>query len=252
MKKKSYNNTSKILRAPKDSNHPYTVVSSYWNDYSKLDGYQRAIMLELTSNSDEFIINKNVVEKRLGFPHKKFLDAWKELENKHFILCDRFWGGVRWVINENPNASSDTRIINTDVTDAQDETDGIRDTSIINTSIINTGDHLTNNKKINTKITTLESRVLKSESTNLIKTDTIQLADANCSISDQAAAAADILTYRNNSISPVLKFDFGIKDEGLDSLFDLNDFINEGTLDELRPKEIVIHKKLKRGESPLF
>ena len=187
--KKEFRNQTVLIRAKKDMEHPYIMLSS---SLLKLDGYERAIMMEILSNSDDFIINKNVVEKRLGFPHKKFLDSWKSLEDKHYILCDRFFGGVKWVINENPYANYDTRINYTGVINTQSEAGCISDTSIINTSIINTGVHLTNNKKTNNNRTNPESLSPKGESQDFSRTDTIQLADANCSISVPTVPVDDL------------------------------------------------------------
>ena len=100
MNKYTFANTSTIVDYPTDAEHPYTICSNNWNDYNKLDGYERAIMLELMSNSKEFIINKSVIQKRLKFPRQKFLNAWASLVEKHFIMCDKNQKyGVHWVIN---------------------------------------------------------------------------------------------------------------------------------------------------------
>lgn len=171
MKPTNFKNTSKILRTPKDKDNPYTMLSAV---LLKLDGYERAIMYELLSNSDDFIINKTVIQKRLGFPHKKFNDAWRSLEDKHHILCDRKWGSVHWVIVENPY-SKNTDIGYTDVNngekEAESETDRNTYTDITYTDITNTDELLTNNKKTNIKRTILRPRDLKAKET--IKTDSI-------------------------------------------------------------------------------
>ena len=93
-------NNAYIHRAPKDANHPYTIISA--KIINDLDGYERVIMLELLTNPDSYIIYKDAIRKRLGFPHKKFSDAWARLVSKGYIRMKRFFGGVEWIIHEDP------------------------------------------------------------------------------------------------------------------------------------------------------
>jgi len=174
---KTYKNTSKIIKAPYNKDHPYTVVSNNWNDYTKLNGFERAIMLELMSNSDSFIINKDVVRERLGFPKQKFLDAWASLEKKYYISCDRFFGGVKWVINETVNIKTAQKVTTS-------EQEYSKSTSSITTDSITTLSHLISNKEISNKETSLETLVLKGDN----RTNTISNADAFDSILDGASA----------------------------------------------------------------
>jgi hypothetical protein len=145
--KKQFKNTSTIIRKTKDKSNPYTMLS---NNLLKLDGYERAIMFELLSNDDKFIINKNVVFTRLGFPRKKFNEAWTRLQNKFFISCDRKFGSVHWVINEDPKCSG-IQSGHTTTTD------------ISNTDISNTDGQLINNKVINKNKNNLSTLDLKSK-----------------------------------------------------------------------------------------
>jgi len=151
----AFKNKTVVIREVKDDTHPFTRLS---NSLLKLDGYERAIMHELLSNSDEFIVNKKVVQKRLGFPHKKFHDAWMRLEEKYYIRKERFFGGVKWIISENPQAGPDeiitdsnrNDIVNTDADNASEHQQTYSNRNdIVNTDIVNICDGLTTNNKNN-------------------------------------------------------------------------------------------------------
>lgn len=99
---KKFKNKSLIIRAPHDKDNTYTVVSNYWNNPEILNGFERAIMLEVMTNSDEFIVHKSTIQKRLGFHDSDFQKAWKSLENKGYIYS--FKNGMVWeyAIREQP------------------------------------------------------------------------------------------------------------------------------------------------------
>ena len=83
---KKLTNKSEIIRAPYNTDNLFTRVSIHWNDHKKLNGFERAIMLEIMSNSDDFIIHKRVIQKRLGFNNSDFRTAWKSLIAKGYII----------------------------------------------------------------------------------------------------------------------------------------------------------------------
>jgi hypothetical protein len=101
---KKYQTKSIIMRATHTGNEgdKFKVISEEWNDHKKLNGFERAIMLEITSNSDDFNVNKTVIRKRLGFYESDFKKAWKSLESKGYIFS--FKNGMVWeyVIREIP------------------------------------------------------------------------------------------------------------------------------------------------------
>jgi hypothetical protein len=104
-----------------------------------LDGYEILIMMHLLSNTSSFIINKKVIATRCKLPKNKFNTAWKSLEEKHHIKCERIQGGVKWTVYEDPK---DYEEISTSDTDGTTE----------NKPIKNTGG--TNKNKNNKPITT--------------------------------------------------------------------------------------------------
>lgn len=58
------------------------------------------LLVWLLSNSRDFVINKNVVQKRSGISENKFLASWKKLMELGYIKKKAFQGGVEWFINE--------------------------------------------------------------------------------------------------------------------------------------------------------
>jgi hypothetical protein len=74
----------------------------------KLDGYQLAIMAQILSNSDTWNLVKYEIEKRMGFPERKFLKAWKELEKLGYIQMKRMWGSYLYTIYEDPDNTTCT------------------------------------------------------------------------------------------------------------------------------------------------
>jgi len=100
MQEYEFRNESSYIRAKKDADHPYNMVPAYFNDHNLYDGYERAILSELSSNRDDFIIVKSVIRKRLGFGRKHFETAWKSLEDKRHIFTDRIQGGWKHVYSE--------------------------------------------------------------------------------------------------------------------------------------------------------
>jgi hypothetical protein len=234
------------------SNEPYTNVLNKVLEDERLTLLAIGIYTYILKfknyfyDGKRYVIVKGVIQRKSGFGYDTFTKHWNILVKCGYINAKQIKSGWEYEFIENPvlNSSNDNRV--------SPPTIGI----------------LTNSKKTNSKNAILETKYNKkqilSESLETLdsraqvqepdfsKTDTIQLADANCSISDQAAIAADILTYRNNSISPVLKFDFDTLDESNDSLCDLSNFIDESDFDIGILNNVIIHKKPKVLENPLF
>lgn len=234
-------NMTTILKSVKDADHPYTVVSNNWNDYKKLNGYERAIMLELMSNDpNTFIINKNVIEKRLGFPHKKFNDAWKSLEEKYFIFCDRkkMKQGVHWIIRESESIS-------------QEQPQVRIPKKVLGCNYM--GDQLIINNIISTNKTTLEPEDLSLKGEGEDK----DLIGKQTNRSNEQARLSPLfksdLNIDNNEVNviklkPVVKFDVGLTLNEDESLINY-----EMDLDEipLKTKPIVI-EKFKKSKNSLL
>jgi hypothetical protein len=84
-------NSTTFERCPKDEKHPFNRISA--NLYA-LNGYQFAIIAYILSNKDDWNIVKYEIGKRLGFPERKFLKAWRELELMGYIKIKRKWGST--------------------------------------------------------------------------------------------------------------------------------------------------------------
>jgi hypothetical protein len=102
---KSNKNRTTFIRCPKDDNNPFNrVPAKLYN----LNGYQFAIMAQILSNRDDWNLVKYDIQKRLGFPERKFLKAWKDLETLGYINLKRTWGSYHYTIYENPDYTTCT------------------------------------------------------------------------------------------------------------------------------------------------
>jgi hypothetical protein len=98
-------NSTTFKRCPKDDQHPFTRIPAR---LFNLDGYQFAIMAQIISNNDNWNIVKSEIAKRVGFPERKFLKAWKELETLGYIQMKRMWGCYQYTIYEDPDYTTGT------------------------------------------------------------------------------------------------------------------------------------------------
>jgi hypothetical protein len=97
------NNSTTFVRCPKDEKHPYTKLSA---KLFELNGFQFAIMAHILANKDGWNLVKYEIRKRLSFPERKFLKAWKELETMGYIKIARKWGGYHYMIYEDPDCTT--------------------------------------------------------------------------------------------------------------------------------------------------
>jgi hypothetical protein len=98
-------NSTTFVRCPKDGNFPFNrVPAKLYN----LDGYQLAIMAQILSNKDGWNLVKYEIEKRMGFPERKFYKAWRELEKMGYIQIKKKWGYYHCTIYEDPDYTTGT------------------------------------------------------------------------------------------------------------------------------------------------
>jgi hypothetical protein len=98
-------NRTTFVRCPKDEDHPFNRVPA---KLYALDGYQFAIITQILANKDGWNIVKSEIQKRLGFPERKFLKAWKDLETLGYIKLKRMWGSYDYTIYEDPEYTTCT------------------------------------------------------------------------------------------------------------------------------------------------
>jgi hypothetical protein len=98
-------NTTTFNRCPKDEQHPFCRIPA---NLFELDGYKLAIMAQILSNKDGWNIVKYEICRRLGFPERKFLKAWRELEKLGYIQITRKWGCYHYTIFENLDNTTGT------------------------------------------------------------------------------------------------------------------------------------------------
>jgi len=96
-------NSTTFIRCPKDEKHPFNRLST--SLYS-LNGYQFAIMAYILSNKDNWNLVKYEIGKRLGFPERKFLKAWKELVDMGYIQITKKWSSYHYTIIEDPGCTT--------------------------------------------------------------------------------------------------------------------------------------------------
>jgi hypothetical protein len=83
-------NKTTIMRTEKNSENPYLKVSAI---ITKLPFLEAALMFQILSNSDGWIINKNLLEKQSGIGRRKFGTIWNNLVKKGHIIQKRNTAG---------------------------------------------------------------------------------------------------------------------------------------------------------------
>jgi len=97
------NNTT-YVRSPRNKENPFTRIS---NSIAKLPAVEAGIMLQILSNSDDWVINKEVVRDRSGLGKDRFKKAWNHLKTLGYISIKQIPsqnGKIRYeyTIYENP------------------------------------------------------------------------------------------------------------------------------------------------------
>jgi hypothetical protein len=121
MKIKNQQNRTTFIRRPKDEQYPFSRIPA---NLFKLNGYQFAIMAFILSNKGDsenptkkdWNIVKYEIGNRLGFPRKKFQNAWKSLVDLGYIQLKRLWGGYDYTVYEDPSYTSTAGGICEDIT----------------------------------------------------------------------------------------------------------------------------------------
>jgi hypothetical protein len=98
-------NSTTFKRCPKDEQHPFNRIPA---KLFNLNGYQFAIMAHILSNNDDWNIVKYEIGKRVGFPERKFLKAWRELETLGYIQIKRMWGSYHYTVYEDLDHTTGT------------------------------------------------------------------------------------------------------------------------------------------------
>ena len=75
-------NTTTYVRSPRNNKDPFTRIS---NSIAKLPAVEAGIMLQILSNSDDWVINKKVVRDKSGLGEVSFTKAWNHLKELGYI-----------------------------------------------------------------------------------------------------------------------------------------------------------------------
>lgn len=116
-----YNNINGgILRAERDEDHPYTIISNVVMRDKRLGLLAKGIMAELLSNKDSWVVVKSEIFKKSEVGRCYFNKVWKDLEDYGYIHKTRIQGGWTYTIVENPVMigvlANDARVTCEDVT----------------------------------------------------------------------------------------------------------------------------------------
>jgi len=131
-------NSTKYVRSPRDRDNPFTRIS---NSIAKLPAVEAGIMLQILSNSDDWVINKEVIKKRSGLGRDGFKGAWNSLKSKGYISVNRIptQNGkfqYEYIIYEDPENHNPPSLIEEPTTD-------IRSTETRTTITLPTVNHTT-------------------------------------------------------------------------------------------------------------
>lgn len=79
-------NKTRIIRSPKDKEHPFTRISNRLICDQKLSDTEVGIMVRILANSDDWIINKEYQQKRSLLTRGTFNTAWRNLVANGYIV----------------------------------------------------------------------------------------------------------------------------------------------------------------------
>lgn len=100
-------NRTTYVRSPNDGDmNKYSKIDSDLIEDSRLSIFQVGLMTYILNQSNDFIINKGVIQKRSGLGRLVFDREWAKLIEFGYLEMLRFKGGVEWIIHENPTMSN--------------------------------------------------------------------------------------------------------------------------------------------------
>jgi hypothetical protein len=147
-------NTTKIIRPKREIDNPFTRIS---NSIANLKADEAGIMLQILSNSDSWVINKEVVMKRSKLGKTRFTKAWNHLKELGHITLNKLpmENGkfcYQYTIYEIPEAQNRFTVIDKPYTDYRSTENGSTVTGGTNNY------QVTNNEKVTTGTSVSNSR----------------------------------------------------------------------------------------------
>ena len=85
-------NRTTILRAPKDKDNPFTRISNALINDKRLSDAEVGIMVRILANADEWIINKELQQKKSLLTEGSFNASWKNLIKYGYIEQSKIYG----------------------------------------------------------------------------------------------------------------------------------------------------------------
>jgi predicted transcriptional regulator len=112
-------NTTKFIRSKRDIDNPFTHIS---NSIANLKADEAGIMLQILSNADSWVINKDVVLKRSKLGKTRFTKAWNHLKELGHITLKKLpiENGkfcYQYTIYEIPEVQNPSKVIDKPYTD---------------------------------------------------------------------------------------------------------------------------------------
>ena len=87
----------------RDKGESFTVIPNRVLDDKRLTSDSQIIFIHIIRNSDDWVINKNDIMKRVNLPHHAFRHGWTLLKKYNYIMVIRKQSHVHYIIDENPN-----------------------------------------------------------------------------------------------------------------------------------------------------
>lgn len=164
-------NLTNYNRADHGTTNNYTVISNQLINDNNLNVIDKGIMLMILSNSDNFIYNSIVMQKKSGIGKIAFYSSIKKLITLGYINKQAIQGGYIWTINEAPIIAEQPQ---QPMEEQQPTEEAIIEPSvepIEEISTISTNEIINVNKEPINKCDTIDEKKLFSEITDYINSD---------------------------------------------------------------------------------
>lgn len=93
-------NTTVYNRAAKDSQNTYTKISSFLINDDRLSAAELGILIKILKNNDNYVFNKNYVQKQSKIGRDQFNKCIQHLKELGYLASKKIQSGCAWTVNE--------------------------------------------------------------------------------------------------------------------------------------------------------
>lgn len=104
--KKEIKNTTVFNRIAKDQKNAYLKISKSLINDDRLTATELAVLIKILKNNDNYVFNKNYVQKKSKIGRDKFNACIKHLKQLGYLDSKKIQSGYAWTVNEIPISKS--------------------------------------------------------------------------------------------------------------------------------------------------